>query len=239
MIRIALCDDDTFFIEKAKRVIKDICIKHGTSCEFSEYQSGESLLSDISFLKKCDLLVLDILMSGINGMDIARMIRKDNNEIRILFASSHIKFSPEGYFVKAIGYILKDDFFERNIIATLDSLIPDLIRENRELLLKTSSGSFRIKVSSIMCVESDNHFVTYYVNRNRSYSVREKFSDVAENMMKYDFILIHRGCIVNPMSIKEIKRNYMVLDPDWEINISRDLYKTVKQKYRMYKDFSL
>ena len=239
MIRIAICDDDTFFLEKAKRVISEICLRHGTSCEFLEYHSGESLLSDTSSLKKCDLLVLDILMSGINGMDVARKIRVDNNEIRVLFASSHIKFSPEGYFVKAIGYILKDDFFERNLTAILDSLIPDLIKKNREILLKTSSGSYRINVSNIMCVESDNHFVTYYMNRNQGYSVRAKFADVAENMMKYDFILIHRGCIVNPTFIKDIKKNYIVLDPDWEINISRDLYKIVKQKYQMYTEFSL
>jgi len=207
VIRIAICDDDTFFLEKAKRVISEICLRHGTSCEFLEYHSGESLLSDTSSLKKCDLLVLDILMSGINGMDVARKIRVDNNEIRVLFASSHIKFSPEGYFVKAIGYILKDDFFERNLTAILDSLIPDLIKKNREILLKTSSGSYRINVSNIMCVESDNHFVTYYMNRNQGYSVRAKFADVAENMMKYDFILIHRGCIVNPTFIKDIKKN--------------------------------
>lgn len=239
MIRIAICDDDTFFLEKAKRVTSEICLRHGTSCEFLEYQSGESLLSDTSSLKKCDLLVLDILMNGISGMDVARKIRLDNNEIRVLFASSHIKFSPEGYTVNAIGYILKDDFFERNITATLDSLIPDLIKRNRELLLKTNSGSYRIRVSNIMCVESDNHFVTYYMNRNQGYSVRAKFADVAENMMKYDFILIHRGCIVNPTFIKDIKKNYIVLDPDWEINISRDLYKIVKQKYQMYTEFSL
>jgi len=239
VIRIAICDDDTFFLEKAKRVISEICLRHGTSCEFLEYHSGESLLSDTSSLKKCDLLVLDILMSGINGMDVARKIRVDNNEIRVLFASSHIKFSPEGYFVKAIGYILKDDFFERNLTAILDSLIPDLIKKNREILLKTSSGSYRINVSNIMCVESDNHFVTYYLNRSHGYSVRAKFTDVAENMMKYDFILIHRGCIVNPTFIKDIKKNYIVLDPDWEINISRDLYKIVKQKYQMYTEFSL
>ena len=90
-----------------------------------------------------------------------------------------------------------------------------------------------------MCVESDNHFVTYYLNRSHGYSVRAKFTDVAENMMKYDFILIHRGCIVNPTFIKDIKKNYIVLDPDWEINISRDLYKIVKQKYQMYTEFSL
>lgn len=239
MIRIAICDDDVFFIEKAKRVITEISNNYGTTCEFKEYSSGESLLSDLSSVVRCDILVLDILMDGINGMETARKIREINTEVRVLFASSHIKFATEGYFVNAVGYILKDDFFERNITAVLDLLIPIIIDLNREIVLKTHSGSYRIRVSRIMCVESNNHFVTYYLSRNQSYSVRERFSDVANNMSKYDFILIHRGCIVNPSFIKSINRSFLVLEPDWEINVSRDLYKSVKQKYQMFKQFSL
>ncbi len=239
MLRIAICDDDAYFRGKAISIIQDIVNKSASLCEFMEYSSGEEFLANIDSIKRFDLLVLDILMEGINGMDVARQIRVNNSDICILFISSHIKFSTEGYNVKAVGYILKDDFFERNITATLEMVIPTLKKRNNELLIKTSSGDKKLIVSKIMCVESNNHYVTYYLSRNVSYSVREKFSNVADNMRPYDFILIHRGCIVNLDYIKEIKKNYLVLDPDWEINISRDLYQTVMKKYRMYRDFSL
>ena len=239
MLKVAICDDDSFFREKVKVIIKDIAVKNSTLLDFLEYSSGEALLSDVGSMKRCDLLVLDILMDGMNGMEVARKIRMHNNEVSILFISSYVKFCPEGYSVKAVGYILKDDFFERNISTTLKTIIPDLIRHNNEIMLKTSSGERRLKVSKIMCVESNNHYVTYYLNRNEGYSVRERFSDAAQTMQQYGFLLIHRGCIVNPAFILDIKKNYLVLVPDWEINISRDLYHMVKQKVLMYKEFSL
>lgn len=239
MLRIAICDDDAYFRKKTISIIQDKVNKSASLCEFMEYSSGEEFLADMKTVKKCDLLVLDILMAGINGMDVARQIRANNSNACILFISSHIKFSPEGYSVKAVGYILKDDFFERNISATLEMVIPNLIKRNNEILVKTSSGDMRLIVSKIMCVESNNHYVNFYLSREKSYSVREKFSNVAQEMLPYDFILIHRGCIVNLNYIKEIKKTYLVLDPDWEINISRDLYQNVKKKFRMYKDFSI
>jgi len=239
VIRIAICDDDAYFREKAKSKIQDIVNKSASLCEFIEYSSGEAFLADMESVNKCDLLVLDILMEGINGMDVARQIRVNNSDVCILFISSHIKFSPEGYTVNAVGYILKDDFFERNVSAALEMVIPNLIKRNNEIVIKTLSGDTRLIVSKIMCVESNNHYVTYYLSRDKGYSVRDRFSDVAQEMLRYDFILIHRGCIVNLDYIKEIKKNYLVLESGWEINISRDLYKSVKQKYQMYTEFSL
>jgi len=235
LFRVAICDDDSGFRKSVKEIITQNASAYGISCEFAEYSSGESFLADINTVKERDLLIIDILMGGINGMEVARKVRQIDRDIFIIFASSHIKFSPEGYTVRAVAYILKDFFFERNMKVALDSVIPELIRQNSKIMLKTSEGEIKFKVNRLMCAESNSHYVTYYLNRKESYTVREKFSEAAKKLRQYDFIQIHRGCTVNPAFIRSISKYVLVLESDWEINISRDLYKNVEKEYMMYR----
>ncbi|HFG9565484.1 TPA: two-component system response regulator RgbR, partial [Clostridioides difficile] len=105
MIKIAVCEDEKetqLLIEDyLENILKDISIEY----EIQKYISGEELLE--SNLKDIDILLLDIKMEKLNGMDTARKIREVDNEMEIIFVTSLIDYVQEGYEVRAYRYLLK------------------------------------------------------------------------------------------------------------------------------------
>ncbi|HCP7039515.1 TPA: two-component system response regulator RgbR, partial [Clostridioides difficile] len=105
MIKIAVCEDEKetqLLIEDyLENILKDISIEY----EIQKYISGEELLE--SNLKDIDILLLDIKMEKLNGMDTARKIREVDDEMEIIFVTSLIDYVQEGYEVRAYRYLLK------------------------------------------------------------------------------------------------------------------------------------
>ncbi len=105
MIKIAVCEDEKetqLLIEDyLENILEDINIEY----EIQKYLSGEDLLE--SNLKDIDILLLDIKMEKLNGMDTARKIREVDNEMEIIFITSLIDYVQEGYEVRAYRYLLK------------------------------------------------------------------------------------------------------------------------------------
>lgn len=108
MVRIAICDDQDIFQgtikNKLNLLLKKECIKAQIDC----YDSGDKL---IKFLKEnkgiYDILFLDILMSDINGLDVAKEIRTFDNRMQIIFLTSSSDYILQGYDVEALGYLIK------------------------------------------------------------------------------------------------------------------------------------
>ncbi len=103
-MRIAICDDEKTFLVKLKKDISDIL--NGSDYELAEFQSGESLLFAYNE-QKYDIIILDIEMNGINGLDTAREIRRCDRSAVMAFLTSYESFAVQGYEVKAERYILK------------------------------------------------------------------------------------------------------------------------------------
>lgn len=100
-MRIAICDDEKMFLIKLRKEITDMLT--GSDYELKEFQSGEELLSAYN-QQKYDIIILDIKMNGINGLDTARKIRKSDRRAVIAFLTSHESFAVQGYEVKAVSH---------------------------------------------------------------------------------------------------------------------------------------
>ena len=105
MISIATCEDEKEIQDTIEDYLNNILKNTNIEYEIQKYNSGESLLE--SNLKDIDILLLDIQMDQINGMDTARKIRKVDNNMEIIFITSLIDYVQEGYEVRAYRYLLK------------------------------------------------------------------------------------------------------------------------------------
>ena len=102
-MRIAICDDEKSYIEKIKKDIKSFQT-HENEFEFSEFESGEEFIAEFSN-DKYDLLILDIEMKDLNGLQTAEFIRQLDKNVILIFMTGYDKFVYQGYEVKAFRYI--------------------------------------------------------------------------------------------------------------------------------------
>ena len=104
-MKIAICDDEERSVSKIR---EDLVSLQTSDDEFSfdEFNDGRSLLSDFTEGKYA-IIVLDIEMKGLNGLETAEFIRSIDDKVIIIFLTSYEKFACQGYEVRAFRYILK------------------------------------------------------------------------------------------------------------------------------------
>ncbi|MFA3976394.1 LytR/AlgR family response regulator transcription factor [Clostridioides difficile] len=151
MIKIAVCEDEKetqLLIEDyLENILKDISIEY----EIQKYISGEELLE--SNLKDIDILLLDIKMEKLNGMDTARKIREVDNEMEIIFVTSLIDYVQEGYEVRAYRYLLKPIELEELKKHVLTCIKDIEINKESHITIKNKSNTYKIYLNEIKYIE--------------------------------------------------------------------------------------
>ena len=105
--RIAICDDEQNQIEYITLIVALWSAHEGHGCEIRTFASAEAFLFEYEEDKAYDILLLDVEMKNMNGIELAKRIRKDNNRAEIIFITSHFEFVGEGYEVDALHYLIK------------------------------------------------------------------------------------------------------------------------------------
>lgn len=102
-MNIAICDDEQVFLRQLHRKIADLKIP---DCQIHEFSSGKELLS--SFIKGMyEVIILDVEMPELNGLQTAEKIRQTDKSVIISFLTNYAEFAVQGYEVNAFRYILK------------------------------------------------------------------------------------------------------------------------------------
>lgn len=125
MVNIVICENDMNDQEFVRSKVVDILDDFNIEYEIKIYSSGESLIE--AYKKDTDIILMDIQMDGIDGIETAREIRKVDDKVEIIFVTSFVEYALEGYEVKAYRYLLKpvkyDKFYHGIGIESIKSSI--------------------------------------------------------------------------------------------------------------------
>lgn len=229
-MKIAICDDDlkeldriSFFIDTYRRESKA-----PLACK--TFQSAAELLSTTNS-SDYDILFLDILMPGINGMQAAHEIRAYDAGVRIVFLTSSPEFAVESYAVKAYDYILKPVLKDK-LFSILDAVIAEEQKPMEGLTVKTKSGMIRILFSNLAFIEVMDKKLYFNLADG---SIREAASSLAELedklLSRPEFVKVHRSYIVNLWQVGKLGSNELVTHSRKSVPISRLLYGKVREAY--------
>ena len=147
-MRIAICDDEKAFLRKFRREISEIL--NEADYELTEFTSGENLL-ETHKEQKFDIVILDIEMTGINGLDTAREIRKSDRSAVIAFLTSYESFAVQGYEVKAERYILQQP--SNMYKEQLESLFNEYRLKHKMFVYNNVNKAFSARLSNIQYFE--------------------------------------------------------------------------------------
>ena len=224
---IGICDDDEGQIAGLRETLGKWVLDKPFALAIDEYTSAEGFLFSYPD-KPCNLLLLDIEMKELNGMELAKKLRAEGDMLPIVFITGYSEYMNEGYEVEALHYLLKP-LDEKKLSAVLDRYLKRYTPE-REILLPCEEGMLRICPDEVIYCEAEGKKTRLYpVDREGilcSLGIGE-----CKKMLTEDFISCHRSYIVNLRYICSIGRTELRLDVGKEIPLSRRLYKEVNEKF--------
>lgn len=225
-LTIAICDDNENQIRELRRLLDEWSIDKPFAISIDEYISAEGFLFNYPD-HPCDLLLLDIEMKQLSGMELAKKLRSDGDILPIVFITGYSEYIGEGYEVEALHYLLKP-VDKQKLFAVLDRYIKRRAPEN-EITVKCADKTIHISPDVIVYCEA--------VGKNTHIHTREQ-TLICESgignfskILSSDFIACHRSYIVNLRYVKCIGKTEITLDNGENIPLSRRLYKEVNEKF--------
>ncbi len=238
MITIAICDDNEracYDIEiKIKKYASDKHYDITCVCFLNAFE----LLDNNPFF---DIYLLDILMPGLNGIEVAKTLRKNGANTEIIFLTSSPEFALESYSVQALNYLLKP-VDKNQLFDSLDRAIAALDHQNQHYLVIRSAGRLlSISFQDVEFVESIMDKVYFHMTDGVSYKTIGSLSTFeAKLLCDPRFVKSHRAYIVNMSKIKELKGHDIYVFSHYPpIPIARGRFAQVKEAYLAYMTFQM
>ena len=233
MIHIAICDDSKQERQILAALFKRYQELHATPLQIHIFQNGFSLLDAIDQGKRFDITILDILMPGENGIEIARNIRASGADTEIIFLTSSPEYAVDSYEVKAQNYLLKP-VTEEKFFASIDSILAELDeKDTASFIIYTTEKQYsRIRVSSLVYGEVTHRTITLHLADQTMISAIMTFTEFLDILKAYpDFIYPHRSYAVNMHYIQYVTKNDIILTDGQKIPLSRNNYTKISEQF--------
>ena len=236
-MKIAICDDNISDLSNMVSIVNDYKAlqrdKH--KIEYTAFHSAVDLIAAMESGQQYELVLLDVLMPLMTGIDAAKEIRQFNPDVKIIFSTSSPDYAVESYTVSAYYYALKPIWKEKLFIL-LDKVISEMeIPTGVSLLIKSKTGLTRFYIDRLEFAEVIGRTILYHMTDKSvieaSGSITELEKELLSNLC---FIKPHRSYIINmehvsTLSQREIKMQSLTLVPMAKAN-----YNTVKSAYMSY-----
>ncbi|GKZ04739.1 DNA-binding response regulator [Paraclostridium bifermentans] len=225
-IKIAICDDEYIHREILLQYIGKLFSKD--IYEISEFNSGEDLLAN--YPNDLDILLLDVQMLGINGIETAKKIRLFDTKVTIVFTTAISDFMQEGYEVRAFRYLLKPINyidFSKHLIQCKNEVLKN--KEKYISIKEIDEGkTIIIPINSILYIEVECRVALIHTD-TEIYKTRESIKNLELQLTEYSFFRCHRAYLINLFKVNAIDKNSVFIKGN-EILVSRYKIKDLKSK---------
>jgi DNA-binding LytR/AlgR family response regulator len=227
-MRIAVCEDEKAHQSIIISLLQEWAAVSGRDIDVVAFDDAESLLmvwDDVVF----DVLILDIEMKKMSGMELAKTVRRMDEDVIIIFVTSHESYSLEGYDVNPLHYLTKP-LQERKFFKTLDKAFSIYqLKGGGGLVIGTDAGFVKISSDKICYISMYSHTAEIYTADGR-YVTRMTVNDMLRALPSH-FINCHRSCVVNMFKVSCVFDDHLVMEDGAEIPVSRSNIKKVRELF--------
>ena len=219
-IRVAVCDDERSQTEYLTAKLSEWAALNDHLCDVFSFPSAEAFLFAYGENKLFDVLLLDIEMKEMNGVELARRIREENETVQIIFITGYSDYMSQGYDVGALHYLLKPISKEK-LFQVLDRAAANLRKAEKRLTVSVNRQTEYIPLSKIVYLEAQMNYTVVYT-KTAEYRVKTPLSDL-EKKLDDGFFRCQRSFIVNLAEIHTVKRDSVILKNGRSVPISRGM----------------
>ena len=203
MLNFIICDDEINMINKLSLLFEKAFIKNDFDAKIVlKTQNYKELLSFMSSnLVNVVVLDIDFKNSKINGLNIAKEIRKINKDCYIIFITSHFEYVMEAYDYKTFAYLFKNSISVDTLSDTLNRLFDDVSGSFTKFIKIDNKGTF-VDLNDVQFIEKSGMKLIYHT----SHSVLETYNSFSkiQDMLPHNFVRCHKSFIANVNNIVHI-----------------------------------
>ncbi|MBR1847462.1 MAG: response regulator transcription factor [Bacilli bacterium] len=209
MIRVAIVEDNEQERDELIGMLNAYQEKNNTHFSMDIFSDGFAFL-DAKKLNY-DIIFMDIMMPGINGMDASRQLRKIDPEALLIFTTSLAQYAIEGYEVDALDFIVKP-IDETKLSQVLERASERLNHKKRqEVILHIQSSIFvRIAIDDIIYIQAEEHMLTYVTVKER-YEVWNSLTSAYSALPNAQFFRLSRSVVINLAFVKGLSKDNVVM----------------------------
>ena len=235
MIKIAFCDDDMEVLHQMNELLDRFRVERNEDITYVAFQSPFELLTEIEKGIRPDILFLDVVMPGQNGMDVAKEIRQYDTNMKIIFLTSSPEFAVESYSVGAYFYQLKP-IWEESFFRLMDAVLAECEKKKKNsLILRSKDGITRIDLQQLEYCEVLGRKLLFHLENGAVLESAGSMDDLAGQLMQYsNFFRPHRSFLVNMEYIQNISSRSIKMVNDAEIPIPHGKCSEIKNTYMEY-----
>lgn len=228
MIRIAVCDDIHEVVTQVNGYLLEYQQLKNQRLDITSFFNAEDLWEHLKG-NHCDLIILDIELVKMNGVELGRLIRTKLNDhaLNIIYISAMDTYDRQLFDVQPLNFLPKP-IDKKKLFDILDLAIQLLDDKNHIFVFKDRDGSHRLRVKEILYFESLAHNFKI-VTTSENYEFRASLSDIMSELSNFGFIQVHRSYIVNYDQIKVIKYEEVIMANGDSIPISRNKRKETRE----------
>lgn len=234
VIKIAICDDEKKAVVLHEQIVKSCLQAQCIGYEITTYTQSRNLLCDITddgFFY--DLILLDIEMPEISGMEITKQIKTFLPNIRIIFVTSHLKYAIDAFELSIFRYVPKNNLEVKLSAAVTDAAKLIELESGQEYTIQTANRMEKIPYKDIFYIRRDGKNASI-VSGNGTSKVRKSLKQVFDELNAPEFIFIDRGYIVNIIQVMKISDGMAVLKNGKQLPVSRSHLQEVKKKINQF-----
>ena len=224
-MKIAICDDDALCLKQVCAIVEEYKLRKQPELEISVYESASDLLMDVMRVGSFDIYILDVIMPGINGIQLGRQLRKEAADCKIIYLTSSRDYAVDSYSVKASDYILKPAKIDRLFESLDEAILTIASRRDKSLIVRTRESSVKLTMDSILYAALENKSIAYHLTNGNTVdglSIRTSFSEAVQALLKDGrFALCGSGVVVNLYHINTIGADTLFLKTGETLYVGR------------------
>lgn len=217
MYHVAIVEDEQEYAEQLQTFLTQYEEEHSTKFKVTVFGDGAEILDGYEPIY--DLILLDIEMPKVNGMDAADQIRKMDNDVVMMFITNVASYAIRGYEVGALDYVMKPITYYGFSMRLARALKRVQQREEKEILLPLPDGVKKMRLQQIYYVEVQNRILHFYTDEGE-YTIRGTMQKVEEDLAGHSFAKCNHWYMVNLRHVSEVRKNTAVV-AGHELEISR------------------
>lgn len=215
LIQIAICEDDPADLNILKQYLWRFEKEKGCSFSLQTFDNPIPLLEN--YTAKYDLIIMDIAMSYMNGMEGAHRLRKLDSKVNLVFVTNLASYAIEGYSVSALDYILKPvSYFDFSL--KMARVLRNVLETRQDyVLIPSRFSSTCLPLYEILYIETKGHQVIYHTAQ-QDYEQYTSLISLEKQLAGKHFSKCSSSYLVNLAYVKKVE-GFTALVGDEEIQL--------------------
>lgn len=229
MLNIAVLDDEDIYIDRICKITEKCMDRMSMDYEICVYKSGKDILTDLKRGRYFDLYLLDMKLPEMDGLEVAKQIRRVFSEPILIYVSHFRECAIDGYEVNAYRYIWKTELEEKlpQAYLTMEEALRKKRKYERFYMVEHYGEKRKIFYRDIYYLKKDKKYVVI-VHKDGETPVRMSLTELVEKLRGEEFLVIERGFAVNMDHVTSLKDNMVHIGNGETLPVSRSKWNHVR-----------